>query len=130
MRYIPVLILIYVLWFQVNMAYQSGIMFSIIDNRMGAYPSECVERFVVLALDCCHDKQDKRPSMQDVVRELETILKMMPESTPTYSGKSTPTYSGKSASSSSFYSSRDPYGSSSLLGSDLTSGVVPTITPH
>jgi hypothetical protein len=105
-------------------------MFSIIDNRMGAYPSECVERFVVLALDCCHDKQDKRPSMQDVVRELETILKMMPESTPTYSGKSTPTYSGKSASSSSFYSSRDPYGSSSLLGSDLTSGVVPTITPH
>jgi hypothetical protein len=119
------------------MAYQSGIMFSIIDNRMGAYPSECVERFVVLALDCCHDKQDKRPSMQDVVRELETILKMMPEtdaiyteSTPTYSGKSTPTYSGTSASSSSFYSSRDPYGSSSLLGSDLTSGVVPTITPH
>ncbi|KAG6769665.1 hypothetical protein POTOM_025325 [Populus tomentosa] len=122
---------------EVNMAHQSGIMFSIIDNRMGAYPSECVERFVVMALDCCHDRQDKRPSMQDVVRELETILKMMPEtdaiyteSTPTYSGKSTPTYSGKSASSSSFYSSRDPYRSSSLLGSDLTSGVVPTITPH
>ncbi|XP_011018958.1 PREDICTED: probable LRR receptor-like serine/threonine-protein kinase At1g06840 isoform X2 [Populus euphratica] len=103
---------------EVNMAYKSGIMFSIIDNRMGAYPSECVERFVALALSCCQDKQEKRPSMQDVVRELETILKMMPEtdaiyieSTPTYSGKSTPTYSGKSASSSLLYSSRDPYGS-------------------
>ncbi|KAJ6993165.1 hypothetical protein NC653_016328 [Populus alba x Populus x berolinensis] len=104
----------------VNMAHQSDIMFSIIDNRMGAYPSECVERFVVLALDCCHDRQDKRPSMQEVVRELETILKMMPETDAIYT-ESTPTYSGKSASSSSFYSSRDPYRSSSLLGSDLTS---------
>ncbi|XP_034913761.1 probable LRR receptor-like serine/threonine-protein kinase At1g06840 [Populus alba] len=114
---------------EVNMAHQSDIMFSIIDNRMGAYPSECVERFVVLALDCCHDRQDKRPSMQEVVRELETILKMMPETDAIYT-ESTPTYSGKSASSSSFYSSRDPYRSSSLLGSDLTSGAVPTITPH
>jgi len=119
------------------MAHQSGIMFSIIDNRMGAYPSECVERFVALALSCCHDKQEKRPSMQDVVRELETILKMMPEadaiyaeSTSTYSGKSTPTYSGKSASSSSFYSSQYLYESFCLLGSDLSSGVVPTINPR
>ncbi|KAJ6365837.1 hypothetical protein OIU76_030588 [Salix suchowensis] len=119
---------------EVNMAHQSGIMFSIIDNRMGAYPSECVERFVALALSCCHDKQEKRPSIQGVVRELETILKMMPEadaiyaeSTPTYSGKSTPTYSGKSASPSSFNSSQYLYESSSLLGSDLSSGVVPTI---
>ncbi|KAJ6395169.1 hypothetical protein OIU77_020432 [Salix suchowensis] len=101
---------------------------------MGAYPSECVERFVALALSCCHDKQEKRPSIQGVVRELETILKMMPEadaihaeSTPTYSGKSTPTYSGKSASPSSFNSSQYLYESSSLLGSDLSSGVVPTI---
>jgi hypothetical protein len=75
--------------------------------------------------------------MQDVVRELETILKMMPEadaiyaeSTSTYSGKSTPTYSGKSASSSSFYSSQYLYESSCLLGSDLSSGVVPTINPR
>ncbi|KAJ6407640.1 hypothetical protein OIU84_011013 [Salix udensis] len=114
---------------EVNMAYQSGIMFSIIDNRMGAYPSECAERFVGLALNCCHDKQDKRPSMQDVVRELETILKMMPE-TDAISTESTSTYSGKSAPSSSFYSSRDLYGSSRLLGSDLSSGAVPTITPR
>uniref|UniRef100_A0A6N2KGL5 non-specific serine/threonine protein kinase n=2 Tax=Salix viminalis TaxID=40686 RepID=A0A6N2KGL5_SALVM len=114
---------------EVNMAHQSGIMFSIIDNRMGAYPSECAERFVGLALNCCHDKQDERPSMQDVVRELETILKMMPE-TDTISTESTSTYSGKSAPSSSFYSSPDLYGSSSLLGSDLSSGAVPTITPR
>ncbi|KAJ6871659.1 LRR receptor-like serine/threonine-protein kinase [Populus alba x Populus x berolinensis] len=121
----------------VNMAHQSGVMFSIIDNRMGAYPSECVERFVALALSCCHDRQEKRPSMQDVVRELETILKMLPEadaiyaeSTSTYSGKSTPTNSGKLASSSSFYSSQYLYESSCLLGSDLSSGAVPTINPR
>ncbi|KAL3569943.1 hypothetical protein D5086_029833 [Populus alba] len=122
---------------EVNMAHQSGVMFSIIDNRMGAYPSECVERFVALALSCCHDRQEKRPSMQDVVRELETILKMLPEadaiyaeSTSTYSGKSTPTNSGKLASSSSFYSSQYLYESSCLLGSDLSSGAVPTINPR
>ncbi|KAK9920196.1 hypothetical protein M0R45_028755 [Rubus argutus] len=62
---------------EVNMAHQSGLMFSIIDSRMGSYPSECVERFVALALRCCHDKQDDRPSMLDVVRELETIIKIM-----------------------------------------------------
>ncbi|KAJ4832534.1 hypothetical protein Tsubulata_000094 [Turnera subulata] len=122
----------------VNLSHQSGMMFSIIDSRMGSYPSECVERFVALALRCCHEQPDKRPSMLDVVRELENIRKMMPEtdvvspeSTSAYtSGQSVLSYSGQSASSSSFYTSRETYRSSSLVGSDLASDVIPTITPR
>ena len=103
-------------------------IFSIIDSRMGSYPSECIERFVGLALSCCHDKPEKRPSMLDVVRQLEYILKMMPE-TDSVSSKSISLYSGKSLSSSSSSGTRDPYVSSSnVSGSDLISGVIPSIT--
>jgi len=110
-------------------------MFSIIDRRMGSYPSKCIERFVALALRCCHDKQDKRPSMLEVVRELEIILRILPETETTeidsaYSRKTTPTFSGTSASSSSFCTNRDISNSSSHLGSDLSSGVIPFIPPR
>ncbi|KAL1182152.1 hypothetical protein V6Z11_A02G099500 [Gossypium hirsutum] len=64
---------------EVNMAHQSGMMMSIIDGRMGCYPSECIERFAGLALSCCHNKPEKRPSMLDVVKQLEYILTMIPE---------------------------------------------------
>ncbi|OMP09235.1 hypothetical protein COLO4_05674 [Corchorus olitorius] len=112
---------------EVKMAHESGMMFSIIDSRMGSYPSECIERFITLALDCCDDMPEKRPSMLDVVRQLEFILKMMPE-TDSISLHSS---NGKSLSSSSSYSTRDPYVSSSnVSGSDLVSGVIPSITPR
>ncbi|KAA8517566.1 hypothetical protein F0562_017804 [Nyssa sinensis] len=103
---------------EVNLAHQSGVMFSIIDSRMGSYPSECVERFVALALRCCQDRPEERPSMLDVVRELENILQMMPETGLNIS------------SSSSAYASRDPYISSNVSGGDLISGAIPTITPR
>ncbi|GAV88039.1 LRR_1 domain-containing protein/Pkinase_Tyr domain-containing protein/LRRNT_2 domain-containing protein [Cephalotus follicularis] len=116
---------------EVNMAHQSGTMFYIIDSRMGSYPSDCLERFVALALNCCKDKPEQRPSMLDVVRELENILKMMPETDLLYSDLSS-MYSGNSASSSSLYvaTSRDLYASLNVSGSDLVSGVVPTIRPR
>ncbi|KAH7515125.1 hypothetical protein FEM48_Zijuj11G0162800 [Ziziphus jujuba var. spinosa] len=121
----------------VNMAHESGNMFSIIDSRMGSYPSDCVERFVGLALSCCHDKTEKRPSMLDVVRELENILKLMPECTPhhhhaTISESTASAFSSKleSSSSSASYVTRDPFVSSSISGSDLSSGVIPSITPR
>ncbi|GJM88899.1 hypothetical protein PR202_ga05478 [Eleusine coracana subsp. coracana] len=63
----------------VNSACQSGNISEIIDNRMGLYPSECVRRFLSLATKCCQDETDARPSMWEIVRELETILRMMPE---------------------------------------------------
>ena len=49
-------------------------MSSFIDNKMDSYPCECIEEFVSLALWCCNDKPDKRPTMLDVVWELECIL--------------------------------------------------------
>lgn len=113
------------------MARDSGMMFSIIDNRMGSYPSECVERFVILALTCCHDKPEHRPSMLDVVRELENILKMFPETDSMFSqSELTSMLSGKSASTSSSFITRDPYVSSNVSGSDLISGVIPSISPR
>ncbi|GMP86180.1 hypothetical protein CsSME_00039054 [Camellia sinensis var. sinensis] len=115
---------------EVNLAHQSGTMFSIIDSRMVSYPAECVERLIALALGCCQDKPEQRPSMLDVVRELENILRMMPE-TELDSSKSTSKYFGESALSSSWgFTTRDPYVSSIVSGSDLVSGVIPTITPR
>ncbi|THG16897.1 hypothetical protein TEA_025620 [Camellia sinensis var. sinensis] len=114
----------------VNLAHQSGTMFSIIDSRMVSYPAECVERLIALALGCCQDKPEQRPSMLDVVRELENILRMMPE-TELDSSKSTSKCFGESASSASWgFTTRDPYVSSIVSGSDLVSGVIPTITPR
>ncbi|KAJ0089275.1 hypothetical protein Patl1_31606 [Pistacia atlantica] len=117
---------------QVNVARESGLMFSILDNRMGSYPSECIERFVALALNCCHDKTEQRPSMSDVVRELETILKMMPETDATFS-ESTSMHSGSkstSAPASSSFMTRDQYFSSYVSGSDLVSDAIPIIPPR
>ncbi|KAK9265342.1 hypothetical protein L1049_001667 [Liquidambar formosana] len=111
---------------EVNVAYQSGMMFSIIDSRMGSYPSECVERFVDLALRCCQDKPEERPSMLAVVRELENILQLMPEIDSTLL-ESASIHSGKSAPSSSSNVTRL---SSNASGSDLVSDVIPTISPR
>ncbi|KAJ4719274.1 Protein kinase domain [Melia azedarach] len=65
---------------EVNIAYQSGLILLMIDRRMYSYPSECVEKFVTLALKCCQDETDARPSMAEVVKGLENIWHMMPES--------------------------------------------------
>ncbi|MQM17078.1 hypothetical protein Taro_050047 [Colocasia esculenta] len=67
---------------QVRVAYKSNETFSIIDNAMGPYPPDCVEKFASLALRCCEDETALRPSMRDVVLELENIWCMALESTP------------------------------------------------
>lgn len=116
--------------FQVNVAYRSGMIFSVIDDKMGSYPSECVEKFINLALKCCQEETDSRPSMAQVVRELENIWLMMPESDTT-SVDSLVTDSGKVMTPSSSSSTiRPPYFSSDVSGSNLVSGVVPSITPR
>ncbi|KAJ6832427.1 putative LRR receptor-like serine/threonine-protein kinase [Iris pallida] len=114
---------------EVSSAYRSGLVFSVVDSRMGSYPSECIERFVSLALRCCQDETDARPPMTDVVRELEDIWRTMPEA-----GKSMPvdsefTDTGKSETTPSSQT-RETYSSADISGSDLVSGVVPTITPR
>ncbi|MBA0828228.1 hypothetical protein Goarm_012933, partial [Gossypium armourianum] len=114
---------------EVNTAHQSGMMMSIIDGRMGCYPSECIERFAGLALSCCHNKPEKRPSMLDVVKQLEYILTMMPE-TESVSSDSVSLYpnSGKLLSSAS--SSASYVSTLNVSGSDLISGVIPSIKPR
>lgn len=64
---------------QVNNAHQSGMIFSVIDTRMGSYPSECVEKLVGLAIKCCRDNPEERASMVEVVREVENVWGMMPD---------------------------------------------------
>lgn len=96
---------------------------------MGAYPSECVEKFVNLALRCCQDETDARPRMMDVVRELENIASLMPDS-ETISDSSTSLNSGNITSPSYSYAVKNPYVSSDISGSNLVSGVVPEITPR
>lgn len=107
-------------------------IFSVIDGRMGSYPSDCVEKFLSLALKCCQDETDARPSMAEVVRELENILFMMPasESKITESVSSDSTGKAVSDPPSSSYAGKNPYVSSDVSGSDLVSGVIPTITPR
>ncbi|KAH9717028.1 putative LRR receptor-like serine/threonine-protein kinase [Citrus sinensis] len=116
---------------EVNIAYQSSMIFSVIDGNMGSYPSECVEKFIKLALKCCQDETDARPSMSEVMRELESIWNMMPESdtkTPEFINSEHTSKEETPPSSSSML--KHPYVSSDVSGSNLVSGVIPTITPR
>ncbi|KAG2669791.1 hypothetical protein I3760_14G050600 [Carya illinoinensis] len=115
---------------EVNVAYKSGIIFSIIDERMGSFPSDCVMKFLNLALKCCQDETDARPSMAEVVRELESLCNLMPDSDTIMAyPMDTDTVKVVSLQSSSS-AVENPYVSSDVSGSNLVSGVVPSITPR
>ncbi|CAL1411896.1 unnamed protein product [Linum trigynum] len=123
---------------EVNIAYQSGMIFSVIDGKMGSYPSDSVEKFLTLALKCCQDETDSRPSMADVVRELESMWSLLPESetktselmSTTDTDSTDPKRGAASTTSSASSSLKNPYVSSDVSGSNLVSGVVPTIAPR
>ncbi|KAK4791350.1 hypothetical protein SAY86_031763 [Trapa natans] len=122
---------------EVSVAYQSGMVFSIIDDGMGSYPSECVERFLTLALNCCQEKTDLRPSMGDIVRELDNLWLMTPESRstakaeiPTAVGGNDKEANLESITSTSILMIKDPHVSSDVSGSHLVSGYIPTVTPR
>ncbi|KAK7287056.1 hypothetical protein RIF29_00048 [Crotalaria pallida] len=127
---------------EVNVAHQSGMVYSIIDSRMGFYPTDCLDKFLTLALSCCQDHPEERPSMLDVARELEDIIAMLPEETHHDASFSdiTSDNSGKVAPSSSSLASassnatredqQQQHMSACVSGSDLVSGVVPTIVPR
>lgn len=115
---------------QVNVAYQSGVIFSIIDERMGSYPSEHVEKILTLALKCCNDQPDARPKMVEVVRELENIWSMMPDSDTGATGSITSDSSKPLSTPSSSSAMKTPFVSGDVSGSDLISGVIPSIKPR
>ncbi|KAK1285184.1 putative LRR receptor-like serine/threonine-protein kinase [Acorus calamus] len=118
---------------EVNNAYQSGMTFSVIDANMGSYPSECIEKFVSLALRCCKDETDARPSMAEVVRELDIIQKMTPEADSTTSSVSMATDPEKAKSLNPSSSMATEHSLTSMVdvsGSDLLSGTIPSIRPR
>jgi len=101
---------------------------------MGSYPSEQVEKFLTLALKCCEDEPEARPRMAEVVRELENIWSTMPESDTKraefISSDSAKADSHSIASSSSASAMKTPFVSGDVSGSDLVSGVIPSIKPR
>lgn len=97
---------------------------------MGSFPSDCVVKFLNLALKCCQDETDARPSMAEVVRELESLCNLMPDSDTIMAyPMDTDTVKVVSLQSSSS-AVENPYVSSDVSGSNLVSGVVPSITPR
>ena len=105
-------------------------IFSVIDDRMGSYPSECVVKFFTLALKCCEEETDARPSMVEVVRELENIWLLMPDSDIKTTNPMLSGFEKAMTSPSSPSNVKNPFVSSDVSGSDLVSGGVPSITPR
>nr|XP_048319450.1 probable LRR receptor-like serine/threonine-protein kinase At1g06840 [Ziziphus jujuba var. spinosa] len=125
---------------EVITACQSGEMLSIVDKNMGPYDPECLKKFMELALKCSQEVTSARPSMLEVVRELENITSMLPES-----DSSIPSEIDGSSSSGIpsgyqptplYYSEGNGMNTNNNLfsnvytGSDLVSGVIPTIKPR
>ncbi|CAI9761280.1 unnamed protein product [Fraxinus pennsylvanica] len=115
---------------QVNIAYSSGMIFSIIDEHMGSYPSECAVKFIKLALSCCHDDTDARPSMVEVVRELESIWLMVPESDTMMLESIVSDAEKDFTPTSSSSALKTSYVSNDISGNDLVSGVFHTVRPR
>ncbi|XVE80709.1 hypothetical protein DITRI_Ditri15bG0002500 [Diplodiscus trichospermus] len=114
---------------EVSGACESGSMFSIIDQGLGLYSCECIKKFMALALKCCQDDPKERPIMLEVVRELENLCSLIPEY-PTESDASISGVSG--VESSPIYPGRDPHSQTAIeiSGSELVSGVIPSIRPR
>lgn len=105
-------------------------IFSVIDGRMGSYPSECVMRFLTLALKCCKEETDARPSATEMVRELEIIWNMIPDSDIKSADPMITDVEKVVAPSSSSSTVKNPYVSFDVSGNDLVSRSVPSITPR
>ncbi|KAG2672788.1 hypothetical protein I3760_13G059500 [Carya illinoinensis] len=118
---------------EVKVSYKSGMIFSVIDERMGSYPSDYVVKFFSLAMKCCEDETDARPSMAEVVRELESIWLSMggPDIKMSYPIPMV-TDAVKLDTLPSSSSMENPFVSMSIdaSGSNLVSGVIPSITPR
>ena len=101
---------------------------------MGSYPSEHVEKFLTLALKCVNDEPDNRPTMAEVVRELENIWNVMPESdtrrAESITSGSVSDSSKAMSTPSSSSAIRTAFVSGDVSGSDLVSGVIPSIKPR
>ena len=105
-------------------------IFSIIDGKMGSYPPKCVMKFLNLALKCCEYETDARPSMAEVVRELESIWRMMPDSDIVLANPLDTDVEKVVTTPSSSSMVKDPYVSSEISNTKLVSGAIPSMTPR
>lgn len=116
---------------EVNLAYEAGMMLSIVDPRMGSYPSEALEPLLRLAISSCKDDPEARPSMAEVARELEAIWKITPGSeSMTSMEMSVDTESGATVTPERMPILNNPYVSSDIDGSGLMSGTIPNVAPR
>ncbi|WZZ17397.1 hypothetical protein YC2023_110486 [Brassica napus] len=85
---------------EVRMAHECGTVQSMADNRMGQSAPDKVMKLAELALRCCEDRPEMRPSMSKVVKDLESICQSVKE-TDMFSETTTLLYTKTSSSSSS-----------------------------
>jgi hypothetical protein len=111
---------------QVNTAYEAGLILSVVDPRIGEYPSECLKPLLDLALSCVKDNTESRPSMAEVVRGLEAIWQMTPRSDIMRTADREADYHENSTPSSN----TNPYISSDIDGSGLMSGTILHVAPR
>lgn len=102
-------------------------MFSTIDRKMGPYHEKTVKKFMALALRCSMENSKDRPSMLEVVRELENISSTHLDIAPNNGSTSTP---AAPPTSSLYDNRRTSYATMDLLsgnGGDLVSDDIPSI---
>ena len=114
----------------IHTACEAGRMLSILDRSVGSYTSKCVKKFMDLALKCSEDEPRGRPLMLEIVRELENLCAMLPQSDTSISDFNASSFAGISGFTPSLDYGNSLYVSSDNPGSDLISGVVPTIRPR
>ena len=83
-----------------------------------------VVKFLNLALKCCEDETDARPSMAEADRELESIWHMMPDSDIRSAGPMVTNAEKVATGPSSSSMVKDPYVSSEISATELVSGVI------
>ena len=111
------------------MACSSDMMFAVIDKDMGTYLTECVEKFMTLALKCCEEETESRPSMAEVVRELEDIWVLIPE-TEAKPVESSTASSGGFAATSPSSAMKNLYTSDDSVCRDPGSEVISILSPR
>jgi len=113
----------------------SGQALSMIDPHIAQYPPEALESFMELALTCCRDMPDARPTMADLVRDLEELGRRYADIFPDGYSLDMPNSMSRRVSSTSSQMTSYPYAfrdrdRDSGDTSELLSGTVLHVAPR
>ncbi|KAH7434357.1 hypothetical protein KP509_06G014200 [Ceratopteris richardii] len=114
---------------EANLAYEAGMMLSVVDPRMGNHAAEGLEQLFRLAISCVGDDPDSRPSMSEVVRQLDGIWSITPGRHPIVSFEMSEDR-GSESNNSRDLPYKYPFVSSDIPGSALMSGTIPEVVPR